>query len=572
MKTFQELKKLAKNIPDKLPAIRLAVLGDSATQLLCTALKGMAAERGYRLDIWEADFNQIELQILNPESEYSRFDPDFTIVFHATAKLLQQYDSLMPGEKACLAQKRMELIRTIAESAKGKLIYFDYPEINDNIFGSYGLRLENSFIFQLRKLNYMLCEFASKHPGFYICGISDIQNRLGRRNTFDANIYISTEMVLGINSLPYIASRAVDIIAAAKGKFRKCIILDLDNTLWGGIVGDDGWEGIQIGHGLGIGKAFSEFQSWIKKLKERGIILAVCSKNNESTAMEAFEKNPEMILRPDDFAMFVANWNNKADNIRHIQHTLNIGFDSMVFIDDNPFERDIVRQNIPDICVPEMPEDPAEYVDFLSALNLFETTSYSSEDAARNSQYRSEALRSSAQQQFTNEDDFLKSLQMKATTEEFNPFNTPRVAQLTQRSNQFNLRTVRYNEDDIRAIAGNRDRFATFAFSLNDKYGDNGLISVVILEKKDSETLFIDTWLMSCRVLKRGMERYVTNEIVRYAAENGFKRIIGEYIPSAKNKMVEEHYPSLGFSPYNMEPCKYVLYTGDFSPLENHIS
>ena len=284
----------------------------------------------------------------------------------------------------------------------------------------------------------------------------------------------------------------LSILCAVEGRFKKCLVLDLDNTIWGGVVGDDGWENIQVGHGLGIGKAFTEFQEWVKKLKNRGIIIAVCSKNDESKAKEPFEKNPEMVLKLDDIAVFVANWENKADNIRTIRDILNIGFDSMVFLDDNPFERNMVREHVPDVTVPELPEDPGEYLEFLYTQNLFETASYNEGDKDRTRQYQVEAKRVSLQRSFTNEADFLKSLNMVSEVGGFNKFNTPRVAQLSQRSNQFNLRTVRYTDTEISAIEAD-ERYVTFSFTLSDKFGDNGLICVVIGEKQDMGTLFINT-------------------------------------------------------------------------------
>jgi FkbH-like protein len=317
---------------------------------------------------------------------------------------------------------------------------------------------------------------------------------------------------------------------------------------------------------LGIGKAFTEFQQWVKKLKNRGIVIAVCSKNNEETAKEPCVKHPDMILRLEDISVFIANWDNKADNIRQIQSILNIGFDSMVFLDDNPFERNIVRENIPQMTVPELPEDPGEYLEYLYDLNLFETVSYSKADRDRTKQYQTEAQRVSLKKVFANESDFLKSLDMISEVRGFDTFNTPRVAQLSQRSNQFNLRTIRYTDADIQRISTD-DHYRNFSFTLSDKFGDNGLIGVVILEKQDEETLFVDTWLMSCRVLKRGMENFTLNTLVEYAKKNGFKRIIGEYITTPKNKMVEEHYQNLGFTPladatrnlYVLEPDTYEM-------------
>ena len=281
-------------------------------------------------------------------------------------------------------------------------------------------------------------------------------------------------------------------------------------------------------------------------MKERGIILAVCSKNTESVAKEPFEKHPDMVLCLDDISVFVANWGNKVDNIRFIKQTLNIGFESMVFLDDNPVERSIVRENIAAITVPELPEDPADYLEYLYSLNLFETLFQSSEDAIRTKMYQVEAQRKEVQKKFTNEDDFLESLNMVSVVESFTKFNTPRVAQLSQRSNQFNLRTIRYTELDIDCISADSARFG-FAFTLEDKFGDNGIICVVILERKSKDELFIDSWFMSCRVLKRGMEIFVLNHLVEFAKEMGFERLIGEYIPTVKNEIVKEHYFDLGF-------------------------
>ena len=387
--------------------------------------------------------------------------------------------------------------------------------------------------------------FAAKQPNFFICDISSLQNHFGKSIFFQTSVYINTEMVLSMDILPEVAFKTVDLIGAIQGNFKKCLILDLDNTMWGGIIGDDGLENIQLGS-LGIGKAFTEFQYWIKKLKNRGIILAVCSKNTESVAKEPFENHPDMVLHLDDFAVFIANWQNKPDNIREIQSILNIGFDSMVFLDDNPFERNIVRENIPGITVPELPKDPADYLEFLYQQNLFETISFSGEDAKRTKQYQVEAKRTVLQKSFTNEDPFLQSLKMVSMVEPFNKFNIPRVAQLSQRSNQFNLRTIRYTEADIEIIANDENNLS-FSFTLEDKFGDNGIICVVILKKDNVTTLFIDTWLMSCRVLKRGMENFVLNIIAEFAKEKGFIYLKGEYLATSKNEMVKNHYFQLGF-------------------------
>ena len=573
MKTLRELKKLAKVELD-VPKMKVALLGDTATQLLVTAIKGEAVDRGINLDLYEGEYSQVERQLMDPTSELYEFDADIIIVFQSTHKLGEYHSGLPMENQALLAEERLSFIASLCENpsfANKKLICFNYPEIEDTVFGSYANKVESSFSYQVRKLNFELMNLSRQYPNLFICDIAGLQNLFGRQFMFAPNVYMTTEMVLSVNALPYVASRVVDIIAAIKGQFKKCLILDLDNTVWGGVIGDDGLEGIELGHGLGIGKAFTEFQMWIKKLKQRGIIICVASKNNEGTAKEPFEKHPDMILKLDDIAVFQANWETKVDNIRTIQGILNIGFDSMVFLDDNPFERNIVRENIPGITVPELPEDPAMYLEYLYSLNLFETASYSNADKDRTKQYQVEAKRVSLSKTFTNEADFLKSLNMISTVSGFTKFNTPRVAQLSQRSNQFNLRTIRYTEADIENMAQDPD-VIDLSFTLEDKFGDNGLIAVIIMKKQDDETLFVDTWFMSCRVLKRGMENFTLNTMVEYAKANGYKRIVGEYIPTPKNKMVEMHYSNLGFSKIESESNQYMLDLTSYIPKECYIT
>ena len=572
--SLNQLKRNLKSDMTGLPSFKIAVVGDTATQLLCTAIRGMGVERGYNIDLFEAEYNQVERQLLDPTSDLYQFDADFLVIFQSTHKLGEHHSMLNSEQQATLADDRIGFLASVCENpalAGKKIIYFNYPEIEDTVFGSYANKVDSSFTFQVRKLNYELMRLSQQYQNLFICDIAALQNKLGRDQMFAANVYTSTEMILSMDALPYVASRVMDIVCAVKGQFKKCLILDLDNTVWGGVIGDDGLEGIQLGHGLGIGKAFTEFQMWVKKLKQRGIIICVASKNNEETAKEPFEKHPDMVLKLDDIAVFQANWETKVDNIRTIQQILNIGFDSMVFLDDNPFERNMVRENIKGITVPELPEDPAEYLEYLYSLNLFETASYSNLDKDRTKQYQVEAQRVSLSKTFTNEADFLKSLNMVSVVSGFTKFNTPRVAQLSQRSNQFNLRTVRYTDADIEALA-NDPNVIDLSFTLEDKFGDNGLIAVVIMKPLDKETLFVDTWFMSCRVLKRGMENFTLNTMVEKAKAAGYKKIIGEYLPTRKNKMVENHYTGLGFTPVEgAVTAQYVLYVDEYRNRECYI-
>ena len=574
MSNTGELKKKTKQQVEG-KSVKVAVVGDTATQFLATAIRGMGVERGYNIDLFEAEYNQVERQFMDPTSDLYQFDANFIVVFQSTHKLGEHHSELSAEQQANLAEERLQFVAGICSNpalSSKKIIYFNYPEIEDTVFGSYANKVDSSFTFQVRKLNFELMRLSQQFPNLFICDIAGLQNKLGRDQMFAANVYTSTEMVLSIDALPYVASRVMDIVCAIKGQFKKCLILDLDNTVWGGVIGDDGLEGIQLGHGLGIGKAFTEFQMWVKKLKQRGIIICVASKNNEETAKEPFEKHPDMVLKLDDIAVFQANWETKVDNIRTIQQILNIGFDSMVFLDDNPFERNMVRENIPAITVPELPEDPAEYLEYLYSLNLFETASYSNLDKDRTKQYQVEAQRVSLSKTFTNEADFLKSLNMVSVVSGFTKFNTPRVAQLSQRSNQFNLRTIRYTDADIEALA-NDPSVIDLSFTLEDKFGDNGLIAVVIMKPLDKDTLFVDTWFMSCRVLKRGMENFTLNTMVEKAKAAGYKRIVGEYLPTPKNKMVEEHYSNLGFTKIEgTETAQFELSVDAYQPREAYIN
>ena len=574
MYQFNELKRLLKGDLSGLPTLKVALVGDTATQFLATAIRGIGVVRGYHIDLFEAEYNQVERQFLDPTSDLYQFDADFVIVFQSTHKLAEHHALANAAEQTRIADDRLSFVASICSNptfVHKKVICFNYPEIEDTVFGSYANKVPSSLTYQVRRLNAGLMDLSQQHPNLFICDLAGLQNKFGRDMMFASNVYVSTEMVLSMDALPYVASRVMDIICAIKGQFKKCLILDLDNTQWGGVVGDDGVEGIQLGHGLGIGKAFTEFQMWVKKLKQRGIIICICSKNDEDKAKEPFEKHPDMVLRLDDISVFMANWETKVDNIRQIQQILNIGFDSMVFIDDNPFERNMVREHIPGITVPELPQDPGDYLEYLYSLNLFETASYSSADKDRTKQYQVEAQRVSLSKTFTNEADFLQSLGMVSKVEGFTKFNTPRVAQLSQRSNQFNLRTVRYTEDQIAAIDHDPQQKG-FAFSLKDKFGDNGLIAVVIVQEQDADTLFIDTWFMSCRVLKRGMEHFTLNTIVSWAKAHGYRRIIGEYLPTPKNQMVAEHYVRLGFTPTeDSDTARFELSVENYQPRECYI-
>lgn len=545
---YSDLEKNCKKSTEMLKqSYSLAVLGNCATQHLATAIKGYAYEEQIGLDVFDADYNQIEAQIMDNSSELNEKQPEFTLFWLCTQKLYEQFcKTENPSEFAQNAMLRIQQYwETLNSHFKTNILQFNFTQTDDRVFGNFGNKTQDSFIYQIRKLNYLLMEKCQEYKNVFVIDIDYLQQLYGSAVLEDKKLYYIAKMPVSTKLLPQVAHQVVDVMKAIKGKIKKCVILDLDNTLWGGVIGDDGLENIQIGE-LGLGHAFTEFQMWLKELKKRGIILAVCSKNEENIAKEPFEKHPEMVLRMEDISMFVANWEDKATNIKMIQSTLNIGMDSIVFIDDNPFERNLVSSMIPDITVPDLPQDPSLYLEYIKDLNLFETASYSEADKVRTKQYQEEVGRAKLQKTFESFDDYLESLEMIAQVKPFDKFHYSRIAQLTQRSNQFNLRTIRYTEQEIEKIAAD-DSYITLYFTLKDKFGDYGLISVVIMDREDNDTLFVSEWLMSCRVLKRGMEEFIVDSIVKCAKENGYKKVVGEYNRTPKNNMVSDIYPRMGF-------------------------
>lgn len=570
MYSFKELKKGAKKAVAG-EEIRLAVLGNNATQFFSMSVQGYARLEGLNLSVFDADYNQIDAQLLDQSSELYMFMPDEILIWLATDKLYEEFMDTPLGDRRNFAELTLQRLQNywdlVSQNSKARILQPNFTEIDDKVLGQYSCKVESSFVYQIRKLNYLLEETTHQRKNVYPIDLLAVQIQEGQRRFYDASLYYNTKMTISLDSLPYAAKAVVDVIKAMEGKIKKCVILDLDNTLWGGVIGDDGMGDIEIGE-LGRGHAFQDFQRWLRQLKEYGIILAVCSKNNEGIAKEPFERHEEMILRLSDISVFVANWNDKASNIMMIQEMLNIGMDSIVFLDDNPFERNLVRNLIPDIEVPELPEDPALYLGYLQQCNYFDTVSFTGESADRTKQYQAEYERKQLQMAYASIDDYLKKLEMIGEARPFEPERYARIAQLTQRSNQFNLRTIRYTEDEIERIA-NDDRYLALYYTLRDKFGDHGLVSVVIMEKLSDDEVFVDTWLMSCRVLKRGMEEFIVNGMVRAAREAGFKTIRAEYIPTSKNSMVKDIYKKMGFT--EERDGQYSLLTASYKNKKNYI-
>lgn len=568
MYSYKELLKAKKAGTSYFKKESISLLSDQSSQFLNKAIYGYGLKKSYDFSIWEAPIDQIDNQILNPKSEYYKQTFQFTIFFESSHSLLKKYN--LESKKENFSNNGYERIKNLLDTllnlTQSKIILFNYYEINDQIFGNYSSKNRISFIYHLRRLNFLISEFCSENSRVSILDISSLQNRLGSKNMFDPSFYVNFGMVLNIDSLPIISKNILDLILSYNSTFKKCLILDLDNTLWGGIIGDDGIENIQLGN-LGVGKAFVDFQHWVKKLKERGIIICVCSKNTENVAKNVFIKHPDMVLTLEDISIFVANWGSKVDNIKSIQKSLNIGFDSIVFLDDNPYERNSVKDNIPDITVPELPEDPSNYLSFLYEENLFETVSVSKLDKERTKLYQTEFKRVTSKSNFSDLSDYMSSLNMISKVELLNPFNIPRVSQLSQRSNQFNLRTIRYSEEELSEVMVTDNKYG-LVFDLKDRFGDYGIISYLILNITSSNEVFVENWAMSCRVLVRGMENFIINYLQEFCRSKNIEIIISEYLETPKNSLVKDLYKKLGFEVFDK---KYLLNTNKKKVLDTKI-
>jgi FkbH-like protein len=532
-----------------LPVLRLAVLSDSATQLLTPLLRELFRREGFAAEIYEAPFAAIELEVFNPSSDLYSLQPDIVVLLNSTQALRAAFFRPDAGSDFVReVQERMAGVwDAIGRNTAALVIQSNYAMPYERLFGNYDLKHAGSWYDAVGEINRQIAFGARERNNVLVNDVNALASWFGSRTWFDERFWDLAKSFCAAEHLPAVAQNITRISLAARGRIVKCIVMDLDNTLWGGVVGDDGVGGIQLS-AHGDGEAFHRFQSFLLGLKKRGILLCVCSKNEHAAAIGPFEEHPDMVLRKEDITIFVANWENKAENIKRIRESLEIGYDSMVFLDDNPFERNSVRGILPEVLVPELPEDPADYVKVLSELNLFETTSVSKEDGARADLYRAEFDRRSAASTFSNFEEYLISLDMRIDVARFEQSRLNRIAQLLQRSNQFNLTTHRYNERECEVMMQDPTCIPLYA-SLRDRFGDHGLISVIVARPDPAENrLEITDWLMSCRVLARGVEGYLMNYVVREAARLNLEFVSGTYIPTAKNAMVKEFFAKFGFT------------------------
>lgn len=526
---------------------KIAILGGSTTALLKDLLELFLLDLGIKAQFYESDYNKFYEDALFGNAILDAFKPDI-IYIHTSFYNLNFPHLNESGEKAkALLDEQMAKFQGIwqALSEKFKCLIiqnnFDYPPFNAlGDLDAYDERGKTHFI---NALNLEFAKAASTNSTLYLHDIAKLSAAVGLKEWHDLTLYCTAKYAMSYSGLCEMGFNLSRLMGAIFGKSKKALVLDLDNTLWGGIIGDDGLAGIKIGTETPEAQSFSLFQSYVKELKNRGVILAVCSKNDEKNAKEGFT-HASSVLKMEDFSCFKANWLNKDENIKNIAKELNIGLDSLVFVDDNPLERDLVRTNCPSVAVVEA-NSPLDFITHIDKNGFFEAASLSKDDLERNKFYADNAKRQSEQGTFASYDEFLQALNMKAIIKPFEPLYFERIAALVNKTNQFNLTTQRYTQAQLEAFARDEKYLSLYA-KLADKYGDNGLVAVSLGEI-ENELCHIKLWLMSCRVLKRGLEFAMLDSFVEMAKKRGVKRLVGHYKKSPKNAMVATLYGDFGF-------------------------
>ena len=533
--------------------LRMAVLASHTVDHLLPGIRVAALQRQVGVSLYLAPYGQYRQALLGDDPALKAFAPQVILLaldaldsppacpLHASA---QETESAVQARVAELRG----LWRKARERYAAQVIQQTWVPAGPALFGHFDAQVPGSPRALLERLNSEIRRAAAE-DGVLLMDLawSAACGQYGDGLANPVRWHQAKQLVSPVWA-PLYGDQLARIAAAVVGRSRKCLVLDLDNTLWGGVVGDDGIDGLYLGQGSATGEAFLAFQLYAVQLARRGVILAVCSKNDQQVAEAAFG-HPEMALKRSDIAVFVANWEDKASNLRRIAEQLNIGLDSLVFVDDNPAERDIVRRELPQVAVPELPDDVADYPARVAAAGYFEAIAFTADDSARVQTYRANSERQAAMAEATDMVGYLKGLQMVMQVRPIGTAERARATQLINKTNQFNLTTRRYSEAEVQQLADSPGALA-LSLRLTDKFGDNGLISVVLARADAawaSDELFIETWLMSCRVLGRQAEQAALQALAQYATNAGYRALIGEYRPSERNAMVAEHYPQLGF-------------------------
>lgn len=545
---------------DGLLSKKIAVLSGSTIGEIKNIYELYLLEHGIRPEFWVGGFGRYYEDILFENDALKGFAPDL-IYLHISTINIQQLPS--PSDSAVHTEELLQsafghikqVLQKISRDYKCPVIVNNFEPLPYRLFGNSDIYRTSGRLYFLHKLNEMLCEYARQNEGVHINDIAYLSAVYGLKRWADRKFWYLYKYALNPDAIPLLAQSLASITKSIFGKNKKALALDLDNTLWGGIIGDDGVDNILLGGETPSGMAYADFQLYLKSLSDLGVLLAVCSKNDPELAKTGFDA-PGSILKPEDFLEFVANWRDKASNIEQIAKSLNILSESIVLVDDNPAERELVSHALPKVETPDF-SDPSEFIDVLDVASFFEVTAFSTEDTKRNEYYKSDKLRVQEQTCYQDYDEYLKSLKMQAILSEFN--NISRITQLINKTNQFNLTTLRMTEGEVQSTAKNPDAIKISA-QLSDKFGNNGIVSALIADAKNDQT-FIRLWVMSCRVFERNLEYAVFDELVRQCKGRGIKKITGRYLPTAKNGYVKDLYGRLGFTQTGETDWEYLIPT-----------
>ena len=533
--------------PGSWPTLRLALLGSSTLTHLIAGIRLGALRRGVLVEVYEGPYGLYRQEINDPDSGLHRFRPNVVCLafdaHHIAGARHATSEETLINLQQCWREAQSSLQCVVVQQT---VLPVHLP-----LMGNNENRLTQSPATIVEQLNHRLRQHAEA-DGVYLLSIDTWAARDGISAWHDPALWYRSKQEVHPRASNLYGDQLGRILAALRGRSAKCLVLDLDNTLWGGVIGDDGLEGIVLGQGSAVGEAHLALQHYALQLSHRGVILAVCSKNDASNALAPFEQHAEMVLRRQDIACFVANWNDKAANLRHIAESLNIGLDALVFVDDNPVERALIRRELPMISVPELPEDAAEYVGRVADAGYFEALNITQEDRDRAQQYRANAEREGLRRSATDMASFLDALKMELVWSGFDDVGLKRIVQLMNKTNQFNLTTRRYTEAEVAAMMRHQDTL-TLQLRLTDIYGDNGVIALLVAHKQPDHVLEIDTWLMSCRVLGRNVEEATLNILAERARDLDCDTLVGSYKPTSKNGMVSDHYRKLAFR--EVETC-----------------
>jgi FkbH-like protein len=576
------LESLAPQLNERLPRHRLALLGSTTLEHLAPSIRIAGLRRGLWIDVHTGGYGQYRHEIMNPESAARRFAPQTVMFSIAAAHALPDINATASADEVRRhVSSAIEDLRYIWQKARQTLqanvVQQTFLDLSEPLFGSFDRLVPGSPWSVTDALNRGLVE-AAQAEGVALLDLEAASHRDGRDAWFDTARMLQAKQEIAPQAAPAYGELVARVVCAQRGLSKKCLVLDLDNTLWGGVLGDDGVQGLVLGQGSAAGEAHLGVQRYARQLKDRGVILAVCSKNDPRIAAEAFASHPEMLLKRSDIAVFVANWDDKAGNLMDIARQLNIGRDSLVFLDDNPAERARIRAALPDVAVPELPDDVSGYVHRLAEAGYFEAIAFTNEDRQRGEQYAQNAERAALRESAQSLDEFLQSLEMTLESGPFTALDLARVHQLINKTNQFNPTTRRYSAEQLDALLATTGALG-LQFRLRDRFGDHGLVSAMILAPLAgrADCLEIDTWVMSCRVFGRQLEHAALNFAVEAAQRAGAREIVATYAPTAKNDVIRELYATLGFRAADLpgQPpgiSRWSLPVSEYVPHLTHIT